>query len=63
MPRATSPYPPETTSVHLFGAAPNLTEGCEIFGSLLLADDVVEEPLEFRIRRLKERRLGATLDE
>ena len=51
------------TSVHLFGAAPNLTEGREIFGPLLLADDVVEEPLEFRIRQRRERRLGITLDE
>lgn len=52
--------------MHLFSAVPNLTEGCELFGPLLLADDVVEEPLEFRdfrIWRPKGPGLGVALDE
>lgn len=52
--------------LHLFRSVPNLTEGCELFGPLLLADDVVEEPLEFRDFRIwppKGPGLGVTLDE
>jgi len=53
-------------SINLFCAVPNLTEGCELFGPLLLADDVVEEPLEyrdFRVWRPKGPGLGVSLDE
>lgn len=52
--------------LHLFRCIPNLTEGCELFGPLLLADDVVEEPLEFRDFHVwppKEPGLGVALDE
>ena len=34
-------------SVNLFSAVPNLTEGTEFFGPLLLADDV-EDPPEYQ---------------
>lgn len=34
--------------LHLFGTLPNVTEGCELFAPLLLADDIVGEPLEYR---------------
>lgn len=52
-------------SMNLFCAVPNLTEGCELFGPLLLADDVVEEPLEyrdFRVWRPRRPGLGVALD-
>jgi muconate cycloisomerase len=35
-------------SLHLYCTIPNLTEGCELFGPLWLADDIVEKPVEFR---------------
>ena len=53
-------------SINFFSTVPNLTEGCELFGPLLLADDIVEEPLEYRdmhIGRPKGPGLGVTLDE
>jgi muconate cycloisomerase len=53
-------------SLNLFCAVPNLTEGSELFGPLLLADDVVEQPLEYRdfhARRPKRSGLGVSLDE
>ncbi len=53
-------------SMHLFGAVPNLTEGCELFGPLLLADDIVEQPLVFRdfhIWRPQGPGIGVVLDE
>lgn len=53
-------------SMHLFSAVPNLTEGCELFGPLFLADDIVEEPLEyrdFRVWRPRRPGLGVSLDE
>lgn len=53
-------------SLNLFSAVPDLTEGCELFGPLLIADDIVEEPLEYRdfhIWRPKGPGLGVTLDE
>jgi muconate cycloisomerase len=52
--------------MHLFSAVPNLTEGCELFGPLFLADDIVEEPLEyrdFRVWRPRGPGLGVSLDE
>lgn len=53
-------------SMNLFSALPNLTEGCELFGPLFLADDIVEEPLEyrdFRVWRPRGPGLGVSLDE
>jgi muconate cycloisomerase len=52
--------------MNLFSALPNLTEGCELFGPLFLADDIVEEPLEyrdFRVWRPRGPGLGVSLDE
>lgn len=53
-------------SMNLFSALPNLTEGCELFGPLFLADDIVEEPLEyrdFRVWRPRGPGFGVSLDE
>ena len=53
-------------SMHLFSCVSNLTEGCELFGPLLLADDIVQEPLEyrdFRVWRPKGPGIGVALDE
>ena len=52
--------------LHLYCTIPNLSEGCELFGPLLLADDVVEEPVEYRDFRAWVTRgpgLGVSLDE
>lgn len=35
-------------ALHLYCALGNLTEDCELFGPLLLADDIVEEPIRYR---------------
>jgi muconate cycloisomerase len=54
------------TGLHLFSVVPNLTEWCELFGPLLIADYVVEAPLQFRDFRVwppKGPGLGAVLDE
>jgi muconate cycloisomerase len=53
-------------SLHLYCTMPNLTEGCELFGPLLLADDIVEEPVEYRDFQVWVPRgpgLGVRLDE
>lgn len=53
-------------SVSLFCALPNLAEGCELFGPWLLADDIVEEPLEYRNFHIWKPRgygIGVTVDE
>ncbi len=53
-------------SLHLYCTLPNLTEGCELFGPLLLADDIAEQPVEYRDFRVWVPRgpgLGVSLDE
>ena len=53
-------------SLHVYCTLPNLTEGCELFGPLWLADDIVEETVEFRDRAVWVPcgpGLGVTLDE
>lgn len=35
-------------ALHFYCALGNLTEDCELFGPLLLADDIVEEPIQYR---------------
>lgn len=53
-------------SLHVYCTMPNLTEGCELFGPLWLADDIVEKPIEFRERSAwvpQGPGLGVTLDE
>lgn len=53
-------------SLNVYCTVPNLTEGCELFGPLWLADDIVEEPIEFRDRHAWVPHgpgLGVTLDE
>ena len=53
-------------SLHLYCTLPNLSEGCELFGPLLLADDIVEDPVEYRDFRVWVPRgpgLGVSLDE
>lgn len=53
-------------SLHVYCSTPNLTEECELFGPLWLADDIVEEPIEFRDRRAwvpNGTGLGVSLDE
>jgi muconate cycloisomerase len=53
-------------SLHLYCTLPNLSEGCELFGPLLLADDIVEEPVEYRDFQVWVPRgpgLGVSLDE
>jgi muconate cycloisomerase len=35
-------------ALHLYCALANLSEDCELFGPLLLADDIVEEPIGYR---------------
>jgi muconate cycloisomerase len=53
-------------SLHLYCTMPNLSEGCELFGPLLLADDIVEEPVEYRDFQVWVPRgpgLGVSLDE
>ena len=53
-------------SLHLYCTMPNLTEGCELFGPLLLADDIVEESVEYRDFQVWVPRgpgLGVRLDE
>lgn len=35
-------------SAQLYGALPNVTAGCELFGPLLLAEDIVQEPVVYR---------------
>ncbi len=52
-------------SMDLFSAVLNLTEGCELIGPLLLADDILEEQLEYRdlhVWRPKGPGLGVSLD-
>ncbi len=34
-------------ALHVYSTLPNLTEGCELFGPIWLADDIVEQPLKF----------------
>jgi muconate cycloisomerase len=53
-------------SLHLYCTMPHLSEGCELFGPLLLADDIVEQPVEYRDFRVWVPRgpgLGVSLDE
>lgn len=53
-------------SAQLYGALPEVTEGCELFGPLLLADDVVAEGLDYRDGQLHVPGgpgIGITLDE
>lgn len=53
-------------SAQLYGALPEVTEGCELFGPLLLADDLVADGLDYRDGQLHVPRgpgLGITLDE
>lgn len=53
-------------SLHLYCTIPNLTEGCELFGPLWLADDIVEDPVEYRDFQAWVPRgpgLGVSLDE
>jgi muconate cycloisomerase len=53
-------------SLHLYCTIPGLSEGCELFGPLLLKDDIVEEPVEYRDFRAWVPRgpgLGVSLDE
>jgi muconate cycloisomerase len=53
-------------SLHVYCSVPRMTEGCELFGPLWLADDIVEEPVEFRDCRVWLPRgpgLGVRLDE
>ena len=53
-------------SLHLYCTLPDLSEGCELFGPLLLKDDIVEEPVEYRDFRVWVPRgpgLGVSLDE
>ena len=53
-------------SLHLYCTMPNLSEGCELFGPLLLADDIVEESVQYRDSRVWVPRgpgLGVSLDE
>ncbi len=53
-------------AAHAYCAVPNVSYGSEIFGPLLLADDLVEEPLDYRDGQLHVPTgpgLGVTLDE
>ncbi len=53
-------------SLHLYCTLPDLSEGCELFGPLLLKDDIVEGPVEYRDFRVWVPRgpgLGVSLDE
>ncbi|MPY99616.1 MAG: chloromuconate cycloisomerase [Actinophytocola sp.] len=53
-------------NAQLYGALPEVTEGCELFGPLLLADDVVADGLDYRDGHLHVPRgsgIGVTLDE
>lgn len=53
-------------SVQLYAALPEITAGCELFGPLLLAEDVVAEGVQYRDGHLQVPRrpgLGVTLDE
>jgi muconate cycloisomerase len=53
-------------SLHVYCSVPRMTEGCELFGPLWLADDIVEEPVEFRDCRVwlpREPGIGVRLDE
>ena len=53
-------------SLHLFCSLPELSEGCELFGPKLLAEDIVENPIEYRDFEVwipKRSGLGVTLDE
>jgi muconate cycloisomerase len=53
-------------SLHLYCTIPGLSEGCELFGPLLLKDDIVEEPVEYRDFRAwvpHRAGLGINLDE
>lgn len=53
-------------AAHVFATLPQLTEGCELFGPLWLADDLVEEPVAYRDGRLcvpQGPGLGVQLDE
>lgn len=53
-------------SVHLFCAAPGISAGSELFGPLLLADDLVENPITYTDGELRPPRapgLGVSLDE
>lgn len=53
-------------SLHLYCTMPHLSEGCELFGPRLLADDIVERPVEYRDFRVWVPRgpgLGVSLDE
>ncbi len=53
-------------SAQLYGALPEVTEGCELFGPLLLADDLVAKGLDYRDGQLHVPRgqgFGITLDE
>ncbi len=53
-------------SAQLYGALPEVTEGCELFGPLLLADDLVADGLDYRDGQLHVPDgpgIGITLDE
>ncbi|MGD0073426.1 MAG: muconate cycloisomerase family protein [Candidatus Binataceae bacterium] len=53
-------------SIHLYCSIPNLTAGCELFGPLWLADDIVEESVAIRDGQVwlpQGRGIGVRLDE
>src|SRR5690625_7317026 len=52
-------------SAHVFASLPNLDWGTELFGPLLLTDDIVKKPIEYRDNSLimpESAGLGVELD-
>lgn len=51
--------------LHVYSTLPNLTEDCELFGPIWMADDIVEEPVVFKNEKVyvpQKPGLGVTLD-
>ncbi|ARK31312.1 Muconate cycloisomerase 1 [Halalkalibacter krulwichiae] len=51
--------------LHVYSTLPNLTEGCELFGPVWLADDIVKDPVVFKNEKVyvpNKPGLGVTLD-
>jgi len=52
--------------MHLIAATPNIDYGCELIGPIWLADDLVQEPVEYRDNQVWVKHgpgLGVELDE
>ncbi|UCZ52749.1 muconate/chloromuconate family cycloisomerase [Bacillus shivajii] len=55
-----------TAALHVYSTIPNLTEGCELFGPIWLADDIVDQPLKLsggHIFLPEESGLGVTISQ